>query len=252
MFDASPYEINGYSQKMNIPLADLMKTFAHQPLLFQPGTRWSYSSPGIDILGRVIEVLSGMKYEEFIDQRILKPLEMKDSFFFPKADKIDRIAMVYENHGGKLVRSPGTILGGDPAMHRKGAVFPAPSWGLYSTAEDLFHFYEMMRNHGVYKGHRYLSEYSTHLMTEVHTVGIHPAGWLGGGAYGLTFEVVDEAYGELAGHTKGTYGHGGAFGTQGWIDPTNHMVRILLIQRSNGGTDSLRDTFETMAEAAVR
>jgi CubicO group peptidase (beta-lactamase class C family) len=131
-------------------------------------------------------------------------------------------------------------------------VFPAPSWGLYSTAEDLLHFYEMMRNRGVYQGRQYLSAYSTRLMTEVHTAGIHPAGWLGGGAYGLTFEVVDESYGELAGHTQGTYGHGGAFGTQGWIDPTNRLVRILLIQRSNGGTDSLRDTFQTMAEAAVR
>jgi CubicO group peptidase (beta-lactamase class C family) len=252
MFDGSPPEINGYSQKMNIPLADLMKVFARQPLLFQPGTRWSYSSPGIDVLGRIIEVCSGMKYEDFIDQRILKPLEMKDSFFYPKADKVDRIAMVYENHDGKLVRSPGTILGGDPAAHRQGAVFPAPSWGLYSTAEDLLHFYEMLRNGGVYQGKRYLSGYSVRSMTAVHTGGIHPAGWLGGGAYGLTFEVVDEAYGELAGHTKGTYGHGGAFGTQGWIDPANHLVRILLIQRSNGGADSLRDVFMTMGEASVR
>jgi CubicO group peptidase (beta-lactamase class C family) len=251
MFDASPYEINSYSQKMNIPLADLMKVFAKQPLLFQPGTRWSYSSPGIDVLGRIIEVCSGLKYEDFIEQHILKPLEMKDSFFYPKADKVDRIAMVYENRGGKLVRSPGTILGGDPAAHRQGAVFPAPSWGLYSTAEDLLHFYEMLRNGGMYQGKRYLSVYSVRSMTAVHTEGI-PAGWLGGGAYGLTFEVVESAYGELAGHTKGTYGHGGAFGTQGWIDPTNHLVRILLIQRSNGGTDSLRDTFMTMGEAAVR
>jgi CubicO group peptidase (beta-lactamase class C family) len=252
MFDASPYQIEGYSQKMNIPLADLMKVFAKQPLLFQPGTRWSYSSPGIDVLGRIIEVCSGMKYEDYIAQRILKPLGMKDSFFFPPADKIDRIAMVYENRGGKLVRSPGTILGGDPAAHRAGAVFPAPSWGLYSTAEDLLRFYEMLRGEGTSQGKRYLSRYSVKLMTAVHTEGIHPAGWLGGGAYGLTFEVVDEAYGELAGHTKGTFGHGGAFGTQGWIDPTNHLVRILLIQRSNGGTDSLRDTFMTMGEASVR
>ncbi len=252
MFDSAPHEIAGYSQKMNIPLADLMKVFARQPLLFQPGTKWSYSSPGIDILGRIIEVISGQKYEDFITERLLKPLEMKDSFFYPAADKIDRIAMVYENHGGKLVRSPGTILGGDPAAHRQGAVFPAPSWGLYSTAEDLLHFYQMMLDNGKYKGRRLLSGYSVRLMTEVHTVGIHPAGWLGGGAYGLTFEIVDQHYGELAGHTLNTYGHGGAFGTQGWIDPTNRLIRILLIQRSNGGTDSLRDTFQTMAEAAVR
>jgi CubicO group peptidase (beta-lactamase class C family) len=252
MFDGSPNEIAGYSQKMNIPLADLVKVFAKQPLYFQPGTKWSYSSPGIDILGRIIEVCSGTKYEEFIDQHILKPLEMKDSFFYPKSEKIARIAMVYENDGGKLLRSPGTILGGDPASHRQGAVFPAPSWGLYSTAEDLLHFYQMMLDGGTYKGKHILSRYSVHLMTEIHTEGIHPAGWLRGGAYGLTWEVVDQTFGELTGHTKGTYGHGGAFGTQGWIDPTNHLIEILLIQRSNGGTDSLRDSFQTMAEAAVK
>jgi len=252
MFDGPPNEIKGYSQKMNIPLADLVRVFARQPLLFQPGTRWSYSSPGIDILGRIIEVCSGQKYEDFIAQRLLQPLGMKDSFFYPKPEQVSRIAMVYENHDGKLKRSPGTILGGDPAAHRQGAVYPAPSWGLYSTAEDLLHFYQMMLNGGTLQGRRYLSRFSVNLMTEVHTVGIHPAGWLGGGAYGLTWEVVDEAFGELAGHTKGTYGHGGAFGTQGWIDPSNKLIRIMLIQRSNGGTESLRNIFQTMAEAAVQ
>jgi CubicO group peptidase (beta-lactamase class C family) len=252
MLDAPPNEINGYSQKMNVPLADLVRVFARQPLLFQPGTRWSYSSPGIDVLGRIIEVCSGQKYEDFIEQRLLKPLGMKDSFFYPDAERIPRIAMVYESHDGKLTRSPGSILGGDPTAHRQGAVYPAPSWGLYSAAEDLQHFYQMMLDGGTYDGRRYLSRFSVNLMTEVHTVGIHPAGWLGGGAYGLTWEIVDQAFGELAGHTKGTYGHGGAFGTQGWIDPSNHLIRIMLIQRSNGGTDSLRNIFQTMAEAAVQ
>jgi CubicO group peptidase (beta-lactamase class C family) len=88
-------------------------------------------------------------------------------------------------------------------------------------------------------------------MTESHTVGIHPVGWLVGGSYGLTWEIVDQPFGELVGHSKGTFGHGGAFGTQGWIDPANNLIRIMLIQRSNGGTDSLRNSFMTMSEAAV-
>ncbi len=251
MFDSTPNEIKGYSQQMTTSLADLVRVFARQPLLFQPGTQWSYSSPGIDILGRIVEVCSGMKYEDFIEQRILKPLGMKDSFFYPKPEQIARIAMVYENHDGKLTRSPGTILGGDPAKYRKAAIYPAPSWGLYSTAEDLLHFYQMMLDGGSYNGRRYLSRFSVSLMAEVHTGDLARSGWLGGGAYGLAWEVVKDPFGELAGHTKGTYGHGGAFGTQGWIDPNNGLIRIMLIQRSNGGTDSLRDTFMTMAEAAV-
>ena len=251
MFDAPPNEIKGYSQQMNTSLADLVRVFARQPLLFQPGTQWSYSSPGIDILGRIIEVCSGLKYEDFIERRILKPLGMKDSFFYPKPEQIARIAMVYEGRDGKLTRSPGTILGGDPAKYRHAAIYPAPSWGLYSTAEDLLHFYRMMLDGGIYNGLRYLSRFSVNLMTEVHTGDLTRSGWLGGAAYGLAWEVVKDPFGELAGHTKGTYGHGGAFGTQGWIDPNNGLIRIMLIQRSNGGTESLRDTFMTMAEAAV-
>ncbi len=129
MFDTAPNEIKDYNQQMNIPLADLVRVYARQPLLFQPGTQWSYSSPGIDILGRIVEVCSRQKYEDFVAERILKPLGMKDSFFFPTAANSGRISMVYETRDGKLMPSPGTILGGDPARHRQGAVYPAPALG---------------------------------------------------------------------------------------------------------------------------
>jgi len=249
--DPAPAAIHDYPQLMNVPLAEVVRELAKQPLLFQPGTHWSYSSPGIEILGRIIEVCSGQKYEDFIADRILRPLGMKDSFFFPPADKVSRIAMVYVQHDGKLVRAPGTILGGDPSKYRHGAVFPAPGWGLYSTAEDLLHLYRMMLSNGVYEGHRYLSPFSVHLMTESHTSGIRPVGWMLGSDYGLAWEIVTDPFGELAGHSKGSYGHGGAFGTQGWIDPQNDVISILLIQRADGGTDSLSRVFLNMAESSV-
>jgi CubicO group peptidase (beta-lactamase class C family) len=249
--DPAPAEVRDYQQLMNVPLADVVRHLAKQPLLFQPGTQWSYSSPGIEILGRLIEVCSGQKYEDFIDANILKPLGMKDSFFYPPADKIARIAMVYVQKDGRLLRAPGTILGGDPSKYRKGAVFPAPGWGLYSTAEDLLHVYQMMLNNGVYEGRRYLSPFSVHLMTEAHTAAIHPVTWMRGANYGLAWEVVTDPLGELAGHSKGTYGHGGAFGTQGWIDPANGLVSILLIQRADSGTESMRNIFLNMAESSV-
>ena len=249
--DSAPPAIHEYPQLMNVPLDEVVRQLARQPLLFQPGTQWSYSSPGIEILGRLIEVCSGQKYADFIAGRILRPLGMQDSFFYPPADKIDRIAMVYVRKDGKLVRAPGTILAGDPAKHRQGAVFPAPGWGLYSTAEDLLHLYRMMLNKGVYEGLRYLSPFSVHLMTEPHTTGIQPVGWMRGSGYGLAWEVVTDPFGELAGHSKGTFGHGGAFGTQGWIDPRSDLISILLIQRADGGTDSMSDVFLNMAEASV-
>jgi CubicO group peptidase (beta-lactamase class C family) len=246
-----PPTIADYAQTMSVPLDEVVKQLAKQPLLFQPGTQWSYSSPGIEILGRIIEVCSGEKYVDYITEHILRPLGMKDSFFFPPADKIGRIAMVYEGKDGKLVRAPATILGGDPAKYRQGAVFPAPGWGLYSTAEDLLHFYRMMLNDGVYQGHRYLSPFSVHVMTEPQTTGIQPVGWMRGSDYGLAWEVVTDPLGELAGHTVGTYGHGGAFGTQGWIDPNNDLISILLIQRSDEGAESMTNIFLTMAESSL-
>jgi CubicO group peptidase (beta-lactamase class C family) len=249
--DNSPPTIADYAQTMKVPLDEVVRQLAKQPLLFQPGTQWSYSSPGIEILGRIIEVCSGEKYVDFITEHILKPLGMKDSFFFPPADKISRIAMVYAEKDGKLAPSPASILGGDPAKHRQGAVFPAPAWGLYSTAEDLLHLYRMMLNDGVYQGHRYLSPFSVHVMTEPQTTGIQPVGWMRGSDYGLAWEIVTDPFGELAGHTIGTYGHGGAFGTQGWIDPNDDLISILLIQRSDGGTESMTNVFLNMAESGV-
>ncbi len=246
-----PPTIPDYAQTMSVPLDEVVRQLAKQPLLFQPGTQWSYSSPGIEILGRIIEVCSGEKYLDFITEHILQPLGMKDSFFFPPADKISRIAMVYAQKDGKLVRSPASILGGDPAKHRQGAVFPAPGWGLYSTAEDLLHLYRMMLNDGVYEGHRYLSPFSVHVMTEPQTTGIQPVGWMRGSDYGLAWEIVTDPLGELAGHTIGSYGHGGAFGTQGWIDPNNDLISILLIQRSDEGAASMTNVFLNMAESSV-
>jgi CubicO group peptidase (beta-lactamase class C family) len=246
-----PPAIRDYPQTMSVPLDEVVRQLAKQPLLFQPGTQWSYSSPGIEILGRIIEVCSGEKYADYISEHILKPLGMKDSFFYPPADKIDRIAMVYAGKDGKLVPAPASILGGDPAKHRQGAVFPAPGWGLYSTAEDLLHLYRMMLGDGVYDGHRYLSPFSVHVMTEPQTSEIRPVGWMRGTDYGLAWEIVTDPLGELAGHTIGTYGHGGAFGTQGWIDPNNDLISILLIQRSDGGVESMLNVFLNMAEAGV-
>jgi CubicO group peptidase (beta-lactamase class C family) len=246
-----PPAIRDYAQTMSVPLDEVVRQLAKQPLLFQPGTQWSYSSPGIEILGRIIEVVSGEKYVDFITGHILEPLGMKDSFFFPPPDKFARIAMVYTSKDGKLVRAPSTILGGDPAKYRQGAVFPAPGWGLYSTAEDLLHLYRMMLNDGVYEGHRFLSPFSVHLMTEPQTTGIQPVGWMRGSDYGLAWEVVTDPLGELAGHTMGTYGHGGAFGTQGWIDPNNDLISILLIQYSGERAETMTRVFLNMAESSI-
>jgi len=251
MIDYMPEAIKDNYQRMNLTLAEAVGIVSQQPLEFDPGTKWSYSSPGIGVLGRIMEVTSGQAYEEFMKERLFQPLEMKDSFFFPPAEKQNRIAMVYQKKDGKLIPAGDDILGGDPARLRKGARYPAPEWGLYSTAADLDSVYQMMLNGGSLRGRRYLSRASVELMTELETGGIPNSGWIGGGGYALTWESIKSFPGTLLLLSPGSYGHGGAFGTQGWIDPAKDMIRIMLVQRSDGGTDELRSAFMTLAGSAI-
>src|SRR5581483_2403828 len=144
------------------------------------------------------------------------------------------------------------ILAGDPAQYRAGAKYPAPEFGLYSTAPDLFRFYQMLLNGGALDGHEYLTRQSIETMTRVFTPNVTPSGWLGGTGYGLTFEIVNKPEGTLLLHSMGTFGHGGAFGTEGWIDPKNNLIRILMVQLSDGTAGAARSVVMQVGEAAVR
>lgn len=237
---------------MRVPLADAVRYYARSHLLFEPGARWSYSNMGIATLGRLIEVISGEDYVHFIRAHILDPLGMKDSFIFPPEDKKDRIALVYKHAGGKLVRAGDETLAGDAAKYRQGAKYPAPEFGLCSTAPDLARFYQMLLNGGEFEGRRYLSRQAIATMTRVFTPNVKPSGWMGGGTgYGLTFEIVNEPEGTLLLHSPGTFGHGGAFGTEGWMDPKNDLIRIMLVQLSDGAADAPRSVVMQIGEAAV-
>ena len=175
---------------------------------------------------------------------------MKDSFLFPPADKLGRIAIVHSpNKDGKLATAPGTILGGDPRNYRKGAKYSAPEFGLHSTATDLAAFYNMLRAGGVHGGKRLLSRPSIQTMTMLHTGDIR-AGHLPGTGFGLAWEVTRVPMGTLALMSIGSYGHGGAFGTHGWIDPDKDLVGVFLIQLSGGSTNA-KAVFMGMAGSAV-
>jgi CubicO group peptidase (beta-lactamase class C family) len=244
-------ELADNPRTLRAPLAEAVKFYGKGPLRFEPGTRWSYSNMGIATLGRIVEVASGQDYVSFITERILKPLGMKDTFFFAPADKKNRIALVYKHVDGKMVRSGSEVLAGDPALYRTGAKYPAPEFGLYSTIGDLFRFYQMLLNYGTLDGKRYLSRQTVETMTRVFTPDVRPSGWMGGTGYGLTFEIVNQAEGTLLLHSPGTFGHGGAFGTEGWIDPKNDLIRIMLVQASDGSAEIPRSIVMQMGEAAV-
>jgi CubicO group peptidase (beta-lactamase class C family) len=245
----APRSVNIMST-MDMTLADAVTLYAQTPLEFEPGSRWAYSNPGIAVLGRIVEVVSRQPYERFVEERILQPLGMTDTFFFPPPGKTSRIALVYRNEDGKLRRGGPELLGGQPDLYRKGAKYPCPECGLFSTAHDVFAFHQMMLNGGSYGGRRLLSRASVEVMTVVHT-GDLKAGFTPGLGWGLGFGVVRDPAGMTELLSLGSYGHGGAFGTEAFVDPMKDLIRILLLAREgNIGIDE-RHQFFAIAGAAA-
>lgn len=245
-----PKGVDDVYTKRNRTLAETALATALQPLTFEPGTKWSYSNPGIDTLGRVIEVTSGQSYEKFLQTRVFDPLGMKDTTFYPTKDQLARLAHTYgKNKDGKLIDT-GTALIGLPAEPKH----PIPAGGLVSSGADLAKLYQMMLHKGELNGKRILSEKAVAEMTRVQT-GEIKTGFVDGMGFGYGWAVVREPKGVTSMLSTGTYGHGGAFGTQGWIDPTQDLFVVLLIQRTglqNGDASPMREKFQALAVEAVK
>lgn len=229
---------------LDATLEEAVRGYAREHLQAEPGRKYNYSNMGIATLGRIIEVVSGQEYSRFVQTRILDPLGMQDSFFYPPESKRARIAMVYEHENGKLVLSRGRAQAGDPALYRAGAKYPGPELGLYSTAADLFRFYQMLANGGELDGRRYLSVQSVEAMKQDRTPD-HTG-------YGLTLSVMNSPAALLNLFSLGTFGHGGAFGTGGWIDPKNELVVIFLPQMNDGTAGTAQHALSQIVESAVR
>jgi CubicO group peptidase (beta-lactamase class C family) len=227
-------------------LGEVALILSQRPLDFEPGSRWQYCNPGIDLLGRVIEVASGRRYEEFLAERVFGPLGMTDTTFYPTAAQLARVTPTYDRKGGRLVAVPNSIIG--PPT---GAVYPVPAGGLYSTAADLARLYRMMLNRGTLDGRTILSPAAVAAMTSVHT-GDLKCGFTEGIGFGFGWAVVREPAGVNASLSPGSYGHGGAFGTQGWLDPARDLFFVLLIQRVGLPNADASDLRRAVQEHAVR
>jgi CubicO group peptidase (beta-lactamase class C family) len=215
-------------------LQDMVGKLAKIPLLYQPGTRWSYSV-SMDIQGYIIEKLSGKSLPEFYQEHIFKPLGMKDAAFFVSADKSDRFVTLYRlDDKGQLIaddnfrRSYST----QPTM-------PSGGGGMVSTAEDYFRFAQMLANGGELNGVRIISPASVALMSSNHLAphlltgefGIGPHTMRAGFGYGYNCAVVFDPPSANLPEGRGTFFWDGAAGTWFWIDPTNDVVFVGMIQR---------------------
>lgn len=233
----------------DLMLGERTLAYALQPLSFEPGSKWQYSNPGINTLGRIVEIVSGQNFADFLDARLLKPLGMKDTTFWPTEAQARRVAKSYQpgpdNKG--LVEADNYFLKGLPLTARWRTAIPAG--GLYSTAADMAKFYQMMLNGGVANGKRYLSTAAHQQLTTTQT-GEIKTGFTEGMSWGFGFQVVKQPTGVTAMLAPGTYGHGGAYGTQSWADPRSGTIYILMIQRAklaNGDASDIRKVFQETA-----
>jgi CubicO group peptidase (beta-lactamase class C family) len=245
---APPAGLSDLYTRRHRSLAEATLAYSQMPLQFEPGTKWAYSNAGIDILGRIVEAVASTSFEAFLEERLFKPLGMKDTFFYPTEATLPRLAALYKKQGDGLGAAKNFL--GTPV----GGKFPLPAGGLYSTAPDLARLCRMMLAKGVWEGKRIFPEASVEKMTRVLT-GELKCGFTDQIGMGLGWQVVRTPSGPTAALSPGSYGHGGAFGTQYWIDPVKGTYYILLVQREgfgNGDASELRRTLQERAVAALK
>lgn len=192
-----------------------------------PGRRWSYNSFAFDVAGRIVEVVSGQTFDAFLEDRLLRPLGMRDTTFYPDAAQQRRLAGFYEKnrHTGALELR--TTWSGLPLPVR-GHFPPLPGGGLFSPAEDLARFCRLLLQRGELDGRRYLSERSFQLLTTIQT-GDEPSGPRG---WGLGAGVIRGSGDGLAGEVSpGAFGHSGASGCLMIVDPVRQRGFVLLVHR---------------------
>jgi len=230
-------------------LANTAEMLAKSELAFEPGSKWQYG-PGLSVAGRVVEVVSGKSFDQFLAERIFEPLEMKQTTFHPTDEQLKNLALLYQPTADKKEIERGTHW----LYEVTADTSPNPSGGLYSTAGDLVRFYQMVLNGGDLNGKRVLSADAVKQMTSLQS-GDLVTGFTPGNGWGLGFCLIREPQGATDSLSAGSFGHGGAFGTQSWIDPNTEMIFVLLVARQNfGGGDGsdIRADFQRLAVGAIR
>jgi CubicO group peptidase (beta-lactamase class C family) len=213
-----------------VSLREGVITYAHAPLQFEPSSRYEYCNPGINTVGRLIEVASGVRYEEFMETRLLGPLGMKDTTFWPNDDQLKRLAKSYKpGAGGKGLEEIKITQLTYPLSHRKR--HPYPAGGLFSTAADVAVFCRMIVNGGVHDGKRFVSERSVREMTSTQTANLLNQG-KGEHGYGLGWSTSRKSPGDSGPVIPGLCGHGGAYATDMSIDPANELITVFLVQHA--------------------
>ena len=238
-------------------LREMIEKLAGLPLEFSPGTRWNYSV-STDVLGYLVERMSGQRFDEYLKEKIFDPLGMADTGFTVPPKKVDRLAACYERAPDKTLR-----LQDDPlaSAYAKPRTFFSGGGGLASTAHDYLRFCQMLLSGGELDGARLLGRKTIELMTMNHlpggvdltemAFGPFAETTYGGVGFGLGFSVeLDAARSHLIG-TPGEYAWGGAASTAFWIDPVEELIVIFMTQFMPSGTFNFRGQLKTLIYPAL-
>ncbi len=228
-------------------LADMLTEMGKIPLMYQPGTVWQYSL-ATDVLGRLVEVVSGQSFDDFLRERIFEPLGMDDTGFHVPASDHDRFARIYGHQGAERTLTLGDTIGFTrPPTNLSGG------GGLVSTAHDYSRFAQMLLNGGELDGARILGRKTIELMTMDHLPEGVPTGFLSPGwGFGLGFTVKNEAGTDGMPGSVGNFYWFGAAGTSFWVDPEEDLVGIFMIQiRPNRDVITFRQQFKRLVYQAL-
>ncbi len=244
-------EITSAQAKECKTLTDVIPLYVAKPVRFEPGSRWAYCQSGINTGGRIAEVVTGEPLDKLLKRRLFDPLSMKDTTFYLTERQLPRLAKSYRRTDkGELEEAEIRFLNGKSPTNLDR--FPAPNGGLFSTALDYARFCQMVLRGGELDGKRYLKPETVKLMTTIQT-GDLKTGFTPGNGWGLGWCVVREPQGVTAMLSPGSFGHGGAYGTQAWIDPVAKRIYILMVQRANfenSDASSVRKGFQEAANEA--
>lgn len=228
------------------------------PMQYEPGAKWKYTQSGINAAARIVEVVSGMTFDAFLQKRLFDPLGMKDTTFYPSDAQRARLATAYgKNKDGTLEAVPPRADFGTRGRPPQG------NGGLYSTAPDYARFCQMLLSGGTLDAQRILSADAMKFLSTPQT-GDLPTGFFQNDTFGQrgknygwgigTSILRTPHEGVAAMLSPGTFGHGGAWGTQAWCDPVRGVAFVMMVQRANfpnSDASVVRGAFQQAAADAL-
>ena len=238
----------GFNITQNATLLSKMKQLATLPLVHQPGEKWTYGL-NFDLLGCLIEVISGTNLEDFLSKNIFIPLGMKDTYFNLPQSKANRLATVYrEDSLHHVIKWEKGYFGADPDYPLVNKTYFSGGADLSSTAFDYAVFLQMLLNGGTYNGHEILSPRTVQMMTSSQLSFLFD----GVNDFGLSFLVTSEKGAAKGTRNKGTFSWGGFFGTTYWADPKEHLICLIMTQQTPNSHYQVMDKFETMIYSSLK